>query len=234
MRVPLTVHDIIEQQHLESLGIDPRRLTSFGILKGFLRRIRRWPYIKESVSWRSKYETLSESHSSHHDPGMHVTPTNLTSTNLLRQGARFANLNMDSPLLSDLTATPDLAAQINGGSHQHPFSSSAQNTQNLQRFTSLSTNPITDVKRSRTTIKPSGSSPNSLNPAEDGKVLRATKTINGKVYQILSDEILVALCDGSRCMDELQLQFSISYDGLMSVFQRLEESQRYTIDIILH
>lgn len=39
----LTVHTWIEDNEVLSLGIDPRRFVSFGIIKGFLRRVHRWP-----------------------------------------------------------------------------------------------------------------------------------------------------------------------------------------------
>jgi hypothetical protein len=38
-----TVHQWIEANDVLSLGIDPRRFVSFGIIKGFLRRVHRWP-----------------------------------------------------------------------------------------------------------------------------------------------------------------------------------------------
>ena len=38
-----TVHQWIEANDVLSLGIDPRRFISFGIIKGFLRRVHRWP-----------------------------------------------------------------------------------------------------------------------------------------------------------------------------------------------
>jgi hypothetical protein len=38
-----TVHQWIEANDVLNLGIDPRRFVSFGIIKGFLRRVHRWP-----------------------------------------------------------------------------------------------------------------------------------------------------------------------------------------------
>jgi hypothetical protein len=38
-----TVHQWIEANDVLSLGIDPRRFVSFGIIKGFLKRVHRWP-----------------------------------------------------------------------------------------------------------------------------------------------------------------------------------------------
>jgi hypothetical protein len=38
-----TVHQWIEANDVLALGIDPRRFVSFGIIKGFLKRVHRWP-----------------------------------------------------------------------------------------------------------------------------------------------------------------------------------------------
>ncbi|OXG25806.1 nitrogen permease regulator 2 [Cryptococcus neoformans Tu259-1] len=43
----ITVHDWIEAHEVLSMGIDPRRFVSFGIIKGFLRRVHRWPKLVE-------------------------------------------------------------------------------------------------------------------------------------------------------------------------------------------
>ncbi|WVF70775.1 hypothetical protein IAT40_005569 [Kwoniella sp. CBS 6097] len=46
----VTIHDWIESNEVLSLGIDPRRFVSFGIIKGFLRRVHRWPKMMERSS----------------------------------------------------------------------------------------------------------------------------------------------------------------------------------------
>ena len=43
----LTIHEWIEKHDVLALGIDPRRFVSFGIIKGFLRRVHRWPILQE-------------------------------------------------------------------------------------------------------------------------------------------------------------------------------------------
>ena len=44
----LTIHEWIEKHKVLALGIDPRRFVSFGIIKGFLRRVHRWPIAQEN------------------------------------------------------------------------------------------------------------------------------------------------------------------------------------------
>ena len=46
----VTVHDWLEANYILGLGIDPRRFVSFGIIKGFLRRVHRWPVLLERRS----------------------------------------------------------------------------------------------------------------------------------------------------------------------------------------
>ncbi|EIW65977.1 hypothetical protein TREMEDRAFT_70382 [Tremella mesenterica DSM 1558] len=41
----LSVHRWAEENSVIQLGIDPRRFVSFGIIKGFLRRVHRWPLL---------------------------------------------------------------------------------------------------------------------------------------------------------------------------------------------
>ena len=45
-----TVHQWLETNDALSLGIDARRFVSFGIIKGFLRRIHRWPITQDRTS----------------------------------------------------------------------------------------------------------------------------------------------------------------------------------------
>ena len=41
----ITVHQWLETNKVSDLGVDPRRFVSFGIIKGFLRRVHRWPIL---------------------------------------------------------------------------------------------------------------------------------------------------------------------------------------------
>ena len=45
LRPGKTLHDWIEEQDVDELGIDPRRFVTFGVIKGFLRRIHRFPVL---------------------------------------------------------------------------------------------------------------------------------------------------------------------------------------------
>jgi hypothetical protein len=47
LRTGITVHQWIETNSVLALGIDPRRFVSFGIIKGFLRRVHRYPVMLE-------------------------------------------------------------------------------------------------------------------------------------------------------------------------------------------
>ena len=41
----ITIHEWIEENDLTSHGVDVRRFLSFGVIKGFLRRVHRWPVL---------------------------------------------------------------------------------------------------------------------------------------------------------------------------------------------
>ncbi|KAK4686544.1 nitrogen permease regulator 2, partial [Tremellales sp. Uapishka_1] len=45
-----TVHQWVEANGILAMGIDPRRFVSFGIIKGFLRRVHRWPLMIERAN----------------------------------------------------------------------------------------------------------------------------------------------------------------------------------------
>ncbi|KAF8921144.1 nitrogen permease regulator 2-domain-containing protein [Mucidula mucida] len=45
MKPGRTVYEWMESYNVDSLGIDVRRFTSFGVIKGFLRRVHRWPIL---------------------------------------------------------------------------------------------------------------------------------------------------------------------------------------------
>ncbi|KAI0709494.1 nitrogen permease regulator 2-domain-containing protein [Earliella scabrosa] len=49
-RAGKTVRDWMEECDVHTLGIDVRRFTSFGVIKGFLRRVHRWPILLQSLS----------------------------------------------------------------------------------------------------------------------------------------------------------------------------------------
>lgn len=54
LRPAVTIIDWIETHHIDELGIDARRFVSFGIIKGFLRRVHRYPVLIGDVSGMTK------------------------------------------------------------------------------------------------------------------------------------------------------------------------------------
>ncbi|KAF5373882.1 hypothetical protein D9758_000639 [Tetrapyrgos nigripes] len=49
LRPGKTVLEWMEEHNVNGVGIDVRRFTSFGVIKGFLRRVHRWPVLVEST-----------------------------------------------------------------------------------------------------------------------------------------------------------------------------------------
>jgi len=67
-----TVFEWMESHEVHELGIDVRRFTSFGVIKGFLRRVHRYPIlISESPSAQNRRRRLSFSSSS----AQHTSPS---------------------------------------------------------------------------------------------------------------------------------------------------------------
>ncbi|KAH9952129.1 NPR2-domain-containing protein [Amylocystis lapponica] len=56
-----TVREWMVEHEVESLGIDVRRFTSFGVIKGFLRRVHRWPILVPDVDMPQDERHLSSS-----------------------------------------------------------------------------------------------------------------------------------------------------------------------------
>ena len=54
LRPGITVHEWMETNEVRSRGIDVRRFVTFGIIKGFLRRVHRWPIHVDTVSGNAR------------------------------------------------------------------------------------------------------------------------------------------------------------------------------------
>lgn len=59
LRPGVTIHRWCEVNRITERGIDPRRFVTFGVIKGFLRRVHRWPIIVEPKG--PQYHLLSYS-----------------------------------------------------------------------------------------------------------------------------------------------------------------------------
>jgi hypothetical protein len=55
------VHDWMEANEVQARGIDVRRFVTFGVIKGFLRRVHRWPIYVDMVTGRDKDDRRSRS-----------------------------------------------------------------------------------------------------------------------------------------------------------------------------
>lgn len=55
MRPGKTVFEWMQDHDVRSLGIDVRRFASFGVIKGFLRRVHRWPMLTDEIQQQQQH-----------------------------------------------------------------------------------------------------------------------------------------------------------------------------------
>ncbi|KAK0503410.1 nitrogen permease regulator 2-domain-containing protein [Armillaria luteobubalina] len=88
MKPGITVFDWMDTHEVDKSGIDVRRFTSFGVIKGFLRRVHRWPILLHSscelppVPTRPRVKSFSGT--SQRLPLSPIPSETTSSTNLLR------------------------------------------------------------------------------------------------------------------------------------------------------
>ncbi|KAL7416866.1 nitrogen permease regulator 2-domain-containing protein [Mrakia frigida] len=69
LRPGLTVSEWMRRYDVVSLGIDVRRFVSFGVIKGFLRRVHRWPVWRKLEEWEQQQLDFEEEQLRHGGAG---------------------------------------------------------------------------------------------------------------------------------------------------------------------
>lgn len=98
----VTVFEWMNTYDVHSLGIDPRRFTSFGVIKGFLRRVHRWPVFTAEVdkdqSTDKRAASTSPSVGRRRGKSLNITTASVASTStavdaphILQQGDRLTS-----------------------------------------------------------------------------------------------------------------------------------------------
>ena len=123
----LTIEQWIEHHDVLALGIDPRRFVSFGIIKGFLRRVHRWPILVD----RHLLDHPESRRKVEFDKSTHVSSLTL-STNAARDSAFTLHSQGSNTSLASPSQTPSIKSprRIKGSlsksltSAEHPSLSS--------------------------------------------------------------------------------------------------------------
>lgn len=210
-----TVHEWIEKNNILSLGVDPRRFVSFGIIKGFLRRVHRWPMVLDGAS-----PVLS-------DQGPE-----------LRRRVEFdKSTRVDSSLaLSNRTGADSGLTRSGPGDSTFTLRSQGSNM-SIGLGISPGQTPFNQKSPRRSANQPRNSLPRSLHSFGDASRKTPTGTIgtlgtlgtqkssapgtNGAIRMREQpthawDELL-SYCDGSHHSDEIQVKFGMGWRELEKV-----------------
>lgn len=183
-----TVHQWAEKNDVLALGIDPRRFVSFGIIKGFLRRVHRWPILLEKPT-----PTLE-------NPKRRVE-FEQSSTTRVKSGSELTRSNQggDSTFtLRSMSSNPSLGVSPSSLPTRTPPSVTGKSPRRPLAFTqsrSIDTHPSNSSRRTHGTLR-SGA-------------LR----IRDEQNRALEEE-LIGFLDGAHCEDEIQVKFGMGWAQL--------------------
>jgi len=212
-----TIHEWIEKNDVLTLGIDPRRFVSFGIIKGFVRRVHRWPMVLEGAS-----PSLS-------DAGPE-----------LRRRVEFdKSTRVDSSLaLSHRTGTAGDSGYTRSGPGDSTFTLRSQGSNmSLGLGASPSQTATTQKSPRRSLNQPRNSLPRSLHSFGDASrktptgtigtlgtlgthkssALGASGALRMREQPVRPWDELLAYCDGSHHSDEIQVRFGMGWRELEKV-----------------
>jgi hypothetical protein len=186
----VTVHQWIEANDILNLGIDPRRFVSFGIIKGFLRRVHRWPVRVESGS-----PLLEPPQENRRRVGFDKNAMQRSESGLTRSGAGDSTFTLRS--------------------HESGLSPSSIPTRTPPSVTRSPRRPVafTNVRElSFPRSLASGETGPSHGSRRSGKLTRMAQ----EHVRVMEEEMEVYL-DGSHHTDEIQVQFRLGWKELEEI-----------------
>jgi len=201
-----TLNTWIEEHSVIERGIDVQRFITFGVIKGFLRRVHRWPVLlpRDRSLIKGKSATMS---ASEHTA---VQATTVAPSNGLI-GSRSA-------------VSPRTGANWSGIRSRSESTSQAKSSQNT-------TSPNTFIPRS---TQPSNAPLAAQLVASRGAIARPLHAVDSKDSKDQILERLPALLDGSRHTDELCAMFRLSWKELERKLIEVGEGEHYiSMNIIL-
>ncbi|BEI96644.1 hypothetical protein CcaverHIS631_0202330 [Cutaneotrichosporon cavernicola] len=217
-----TVQKWCEENSVLDKGIDPRRFVSFGIIKGFLTRVHRWPIMVDRVG------PLLLGH------GLGLTGAGGAGSSLLapdpsRRRVGFHNdsresrdFRNDSTITRALQGGESLFTLRSGGSAASITgispASGAPNSppRKLNQGRSLSSAPDhPSVSSRRTNTLRSGGGLSQLTTSAGAGVSQISRHVQGRLYE-LEDELLGYL-DGHHNTDEIQVRMGMNWTQLEKV-----------------
>ncbi|KAF7967213.1 hypothetical protein HWV62_35138 [Athelia sp. TMB] len=137
LRPGKTVMEWMEEYNVNELGVDVRRFTSFGVIKGFLRRVHRWPVllpedpdapvgtpVDSTIVTRARVQSFSSS-------GQVVFPETISPqsegrTNRIPRGRPFESPKNPSPTETSFNPQPMARRNSDASRHRSRKSSAAE------------------------------------------------------------------------------------------------------------
>lgn len=185
----ITIHDWVEMNEVTSLGIDPRRFVSFGIIKGFLRRVHRWPVLIDRKS-----PLLGPPDHTRRKVGFETTAGD--KSGLTRSGPGDSTFTLRSTD-SHISASPS--------SNRTPPSATRSPSRRYGAMTNMRDSYPRSMGSAAETHLSTGSKRNNLRSA----VLRVREAESRAM-----EEDLVRFLDGMHHADEIQVYFRIGWKEL--------------------
>lgn len=198
----VTVHQWAESEDVINSGIDPRRFVSFGIIKGFLRRVHRWPIILDRGS-----PLIEQIGHSRRRVGFDKN-TRSSGATISTRAAGDSGLTRSGPGDSTFTLRTASSNASLGVSPRSELRTSPKSP--LRRPLPLTTmrGSLSRSLNSAGETHPSNSSRRTLGTLRSGAI-----KIREERHQVLEESLLEYL-DGNHHSDEIQVRFKMGWSQL--------------------
>jgi hypothetical protein len=237
----VTVHEWIERNNILAMGIDPRRFVSFGIIKGFLRRVHRWPVMIERTSptFTTAFESADHARrrvefdkSTRVDSSLALSARTGTNTDthsqLTRSGpgdstftlrSQGSNMSLgvspgrtpSSLGVSTHTKSPRRGVGLGASTAIYPIASS-ERKDGTSHSAAVSRSYTSGPSALDSGIVSSRKTPTGMLRA--GTALKMRHAAAGEQIATRLFEEIVKLCDGAHHSDEIQVRFGVSWKDL--------------------
>jgi hypothetical protein len=199
----MTVHEWVEKNDILALGIDPRRFVSFGIIKGFLRRVHRWPVILERGS------PFIEQPEHRRRVEFDTTARGSGTTLGTKPGSGLNRAGESTFTLRSMESNASLGVSPSSMPNRTPPSVTRSPSRRPMGFTSMRETFPRSLGSAADT-QPSNSS-RRTGPPKPGAL-----KVKEEVYRVLEED-LVRYLDGAHHTDEIQVRFGLSWARLEAI-----------------
>lgn len=198
-----TVHKWIEENNVLDRGIDPRRFMSFGIIKGFLRRVRRWPILIDRDAF---FQQQEHEHSKRR--------VEFDSSARLGSSATISTKPGDSGLSRVGDSTWTLRSAGSNASLGVSPGSNIRTPSSAARSPSKAPRAFTSMRDSFPRSLGSAADTHPSNSSRRGATMRSGALKLREEVTRAEEEELSKYLDGNHHGDEIQVRFGLSWNQL--------------------